>query len=107
MTRITLRSLAVISVMLLLSSCNKSTKIISEWDAGRDDIDKRERIAVVAMMPEALQRYSVEQEIVEVKRTGLPRSQISRIGTSNSRKIAIADAVRASGLSGPIITPSM
>ncbi len=30
------------------------------------NIDKRERIAVVAMMPESLQRLTVEQEIVEV-----------------------------------------
>ena len=68
MTRITLRSLAVLAVILLLSACNKSTKVISEWDAGRDNIDKRERIAVAAMMPEALQRLSVEQEIVSVLR---------------------------------------
>ena len=68
MTRITLRSLAAVAVILLLSACNKSTKVISEWDAGRDNIDKRERIAVVAMMPEALQRLTVEQEIVDVMR---------------------------------------
>lgn len=68
MTRITLRSLAALVVILLLSACNKSTKVISEWDAGRDSIDKRERIAVVAMMPEALQRLTVEQEIVDVLR---------------------------------------
>ena len=42
--------------------------VISEWDAGRDDIEKRERIAVVAMMPESLQRLTVEQEIVRVMR---------------------------------------
>jgi hypothetical protein len=68
MTRFTLRSLAVIAVILLLSACNKSTKVISEWDAGRDNINNRERIAVVAMMPEALQRLSIEQEIVNVMR---------------------------------------
>jgi len=68
MLRITLRFLAAVAVILLLSACNKSTKVISEWDAGRDDIDKRERIAVVAMMPEALQRLTVEQEIVDVMR---------------------------------------
>ncbi len=68
MIRITLRFLAAVATVLLLSACNKSTKVISEWDAGRDDIDNRERIAVVAMMPEALQRLSVEQEIVEVMR---------------------------------------
>lgn len=68
MTRISLRSIAVMAVILLLSGCNKSTKVISEWDAGRDDINKRERIAVVAMMPEALQRLTVEQEIVAVMR---------------------------------------
>ena len=68
MMRICLRSLAALVVILLLSACNKSTKVISEWDAGRDNIDKRERIAVAAMMPEALQRLSVEQEIVSVLR---------------------------------------
>ena len=68
MTRITLRSIAVLTVVLLLSSCSKNIKVISEWDAGRDNIDKRERIAVVAMMPESLQRLAVEQEIVRVLR---------------------------------------
>ena len=67
MFRISLRSLAVIVVLLLMSGC-KTTKVISEWDAGRDNIDKRERIAVVAMMPESLQRLVVEQEIVRVMR---------------------------------------
>lgn len=68
MTRFSLRFLAAIAVILLLSACNKSTKVISEWDAGRDNIDKRERVAVVAMLPEALQRLTAEQEIVEVMR---------------------------------------
>ena len=67
MIRISLRALAVIAVLLLMSGC-KTTKVISEWDAGRDNIDKRERIAVVAMMPESLQRLVVEQEIVRVMR---------------------------------------
>lgn len=62
-----LRALALVTVLLLLSAC-QSTKVISEWDAGRDNIDKRERIAVVAMMPESLQRLTVEQEIVRVMR---------------------------------------
>ena len=68
MTRITLRSIAVITVVLLLSGCSKNIRVISEWDAGRDNIEKRERIAVVAMMPESLQRLVVEQEIVSVMR---------------------------------------
>ena len=68
MLRISLRSLAVIAVILLLSACNKSTKVMSEWDAGRDNIDKRERVAVVAMMPEALQRLTIEQALVRVMR---------------------------------------
>jgi len=68
MTRITLRSIAVITVVLLLSGCSKNIKVVSEWDAGRENIDKRERIAVVAMMPEALQRLAVEQEVVRVLR---------------------------------------
>ncbi len=67
MIRISLRALAVIAVLLLMSGC-KTTKVISEWDAGRDNIEKRERIAVVAMMPESLQRLVVEQEIVRVMR---------------------------------------
>jgi hypothetical protein len=65
MTRTSLRALTALAVLLLLSAC-QSTKVISEWDAGRDAIDKRERIAVVAMMPESLQRLTVEQEIVRV-----------------------------------------
>jgi hypothetical protein len=65
MIRVSLRALAMVAVLLLLGAC-KTTKVISEWDAGRDSIDKRERIAVVAMMPESLQRLTVEQEIVRV-----------------------------------------
>lgn len=68
MTRITLRTVAVIAVLVLLSACSKNIRVVSEWDAGRDNIDKRERIAVAAMMPEALQRLAVEQEIVSVLR---------------------------------------
>ncbi len=68
MIRISLRFTAVLIFVVLLSACNKSTKVISEWDAGRDNIENRERIAVVAMMPEALQRLTVEQEIVSVLR---------------------------------------
>ena len=67
MIRISLQALALVTVLLLTSAC-QSTKVISEWDAGRDNIDKRERIAVVAMMPESLQRLTVEQEIVRVLR---------------------------------------
>jgi hypothetical protein len=67
MIRVSLRALAVVAVLLVLSAC-QSTKVISEWSAGRDDINKRERIAVVAMMPESLQRLTVEQEIVKVMR---------------------------------------
>ena len=59
--------IAALAVLLLLSAC-RTTTVISEWDAGRDNIDKRERIAVVAMMPESLQRLTVEQEIVRVMR---------------------------------------
>jgi len=59
--------IAALAVLLLLSAC-KTTTVISEWDAGRDNIDKRERIAVVAMMPESLQRLTVEQEVVRVMR---------------------------------------
>lgn len=68
MIRLTLRSIAVIIVVLLLSACSKNIKVISQWDAGRENIDKRERIAVVAMMPESLQRLTVEQELVSVMR---------------------------------------
>ncbi len=68
MIRNTLRSIALITVVLLLSGCSKNIMVISQWDAGRDNIDKRERIAVVAMMPESLQRLTVEQEIVRVMR---------------------------------------
>jgi len=67
MTRMSLRALAVIAALFTLSAC-QSTKVISEWDAGRDNIQKRERIAVVAMMPESLQRLAVEQEVVRVMR---------------------------------------
>jgi len=65
MIRISLRTLTVMAALFLLSAC-QTTKVISEWDAGRDNINKAERIAVVAMMPESLQRLVIEQEIVKV-----------------------------------------
>jgi len=68
MIRTALRFFTAIVVVLLLSACNKSTKVISEWDAGSNGTNNRERVAVVAMLPEALQRLTAEQEIVEVLR---------------------------------------
>ena len=68
MIRISLRSIVLMAVVLLLSGCLKSTKVISDWEADKSEIDKRERIAVIAMMPEALQRLVVEQEVVSVLR---------------------------------------
>ena len=92
MTRISLRLLVLAISVLLLSACNKSTKVISEWDAGRDNIQNRERIAVVAMMPESLQRLTVEQEIVSVlRRSGrnaLVSSDIPGLTGQLSRDIA-------------------
>jgi len=92
MIRISLQLTAVLISVLLLSACNKSTKVISEWDAGRNDIENRERIAVVAMMPEALQRLTVEQEIVKVLRksgrNALVSSDIPGLTGQLSRDIA-------------------
>ena len=92
MIRISLRLLVVVSTVLLLSACNKSIKVISEWDAGRDSIENRERIAVVAMMPEALQRLTVEQEIVAVLRksgrNALVSSDIPGLTGQLSRDVA-------------------
>ena len=106
MIRITLRSLAVIAVIVLLSGCNKSTKVISEWDAGRDNIDKRERIAVVAMMPEALQRLTVEQEIVSIMRksgrNALVSSDIPGVSGRLSRESA-EPALRAASVDAIVV----
>jgi len=92
MIRISLRSFAAITVVLLLSGCNKSTKVISEWDAGEENIANRERVAVVAMMPEALQRLTVEQEVVRVLRksgrNALVSSDIPGLSGHVSRKNA-------------------
>jgi hypothetical protein len=104
MIRITPRLLVLMVSALLLSACNKSTKVISEWDAGRDSIEKRERIAVIAMMPEALQRLTVEQEIVSVLRqagrnalvsSDIPglTGQLSRETAEPALKAASVDAI--------------
>lgn len=68
MIRMSLRSLLLLVSLLMLSGCLKSTKVISEWSDDKSSIENRERIAVVAMMPEALQRLTVEQELVEIMR---------------------------------------
>jgi len=71
-----LRALAMVPFLVLLGAC-QSTKVISDWNAGQDNIDRRERIAVVAMMPESLQRLVVEQEIVRVLRASGRNALIS------------------------------
>lgn len=104
MIRITLRTLAVIAAILLLTACNKSTKVISEWDAGRDSTGDRERVAVVAMLPEALQRLMAEQEIVEVLRkaggnalvsSDIPgmAGRLTRVSAEPALKAASVDAL--------------
>ena len=105
MIRISLRALAVIAVLLLISGC-KTTKVISEWDAGRENIDKRERIAVVAMMPESLQRLVVEQEIVRVMRksgrNALVSSDIPGLSGRLTRETA-EPALRAASVDAIIV----
>jgi hypothetical protein len=105
MIRISLRALAVIAVLLLMSGC-KTTKVISEWDAGRENIDKRERIAVVAMMPESLQRLVVEQEIVRVLRksgrNALVSSDVPGLSGRLSREIA-EPALKAASVDAIIV----
>ncbi len=106
MIRISLRLLLVVTFTLLLSACNKSTKVISEWDAGRDSIENRERIAVVAMMPEALQRLTVEQEIVDVLRksgrNALVSSDIPGLTGQLSREVA-EPALKAASVDAIIV----
>ena len=106
MIRISLRLLLVVTFALLLSACNKSTKVISEWDAGRDSIENRERIAVVAMMPEALQRLTVEQEIVDVLRksgrNALISSDIPGMTGQLSREVA-EPALKAASVQAIIV----
>lgn len=105
MIRISLRALAVIAVLLFMSGC-KTTKVISEWDAGRENIDKRERIAVVAMMPESLQRLVVEQEIVRVMRksgrNALVSSDIPGLSGRLTRETA-EPALRAASVDAIIV----
>ena len=105
MIRINLRALALVSVLVLTSAC-QSTKVISEWDAGRDNIDKRERVAVVAMMPESLQRLTVEQEIVRVMRksgrNALVSSDIPGLSGRLTRETA-EPALRAASVDAVIV----
>jgi len=63
-----MRSLFLIALVLLLSGCVRSTKVISEWHDEKGSINERNRVAVVAMAPEALQRLTIEQDIVKVLR---------------------------------------
>jgi len=105
MIRISLRALAVTVVLLLVSGC-KTTKVINEWDAGRDNIDKRERIAVVAMMPESLQRLVIEQEIVRVMRksgrSALVSSDVPGLSGRLTREIA-EPALKAASVDALIV----
>ena len=97
--------IAALAVLLLLSAC-KTTTVISEWDAGRDNIDKRERIAVVAMMPESLQRLTVEQEIVrgmrKSGRNALVSSDIPGLSGRLARETA-EPALRAASVDAIVV----
>jgi hypothetical protein len=100
-----LQALAAMAFLLLLGGC-ASTKVVSEWDAGRDDISQRERIAVVAMMPESLQRLTVEQEIVKVLRdagrNALVSSDIPGLSGRLARETA-EPALRAASVEAVIV----
>lgn len=101
----TRRCLAALTVLLFLGACAQ-TKVISEWDAGRDNINKRERIAVVAMMPESLQRLTVEQEIVRVMRKAGRNALVSSDipGLSGQLKRSTAEpALRAASVEAIIV----
>ncbi len=106
MIRMSMRSLLLLAAMLLLSGCLKSTKVISEWEADKNEIDKRERIAVVAMMPEALQRLTVEQEIVnQLRKSGrnaLVSSDIPGMSGRLTRERA-EPALKAASVQGIIV----
>jgi hypothetical protein len=101
-----IRALILIAVVLLLGGCVKSTKVISHWQADKDDIDKRDRIAVIAMMPEALQRLTVEQEIVKVIRksggNALVSSDIPGLSGRLTRETA-EPALRAASVQAVIV----
>ena len=105
MTR-TMQALAALAALAVLAGCNKSTKVISEWDAGSGNIENRGRIAVVAMMPEALQRLTVEQEIVEVMRksgrNALVSSDIPGLSGRISRESA-EPALRAASVDALVV----
>jgi len=101
-----MRFVLLIATSLLLGGCLKSTKVISEWEADKGDINKRERVAVVAMMPEALQRLTVEQEIVNVLRksgrNALVSSDIPGMSGRLTRERA-EPALKAASVQGIIV----
>ena len=66
-----IRSLLLIALVLLLSGCVRSTKVVSEWSDEKGTVEERDRVAVVVMAPEALQRLTFEQDIVkELRKAG-------------------------------------
>lgn len=106
MIRVSLRLLVPMALLLLLGGCFKSTKVVSEWQADNDEIDRRERIAVVVMLPEALQRLTVEQEIVkQMRRSGrnaLVSSDIPGMSGRLSRETA-EPALKAASVDALIV----
>ncbi len=106
MIRMSLRTLLLVAVTLLLSGCLKSTKVISDWKADKGEIENRQRIAVVAMMPEALQRLTIEQEIVanlrKAGRNALVSSDIPGMAGRLSRERA-EPALKAASVEALIV----
>jgi len=76
MTFFNRRALLAIAAVLFAGGCS-STAVMTDWRAPRDEISRRERVAVVALMPEALQRLTVEQEIVKVLRKSGRKALVS------------------------------
>ena len=105
MTRFSIRTITGVALLLLMNAC-ASTKVVSEWQAESSDINRRERVAVVAMMPEALQRLTVEQEIVaQMRKSGrnaLVSSDIPGMSGRLTRETA-EPALKAASVEGIIV----
>lgn len=62
-----LRVVACLAMLLLLSAC-VPTKLVNSWKTSEPVTHKPEKVAVIAVLPDALMRQAVEVDIAEILR---------------------------------------
>jgi hypothetical protein len=98
LTRITRSFLAAFVGALMLSACTQ-TKLVDSWKTDQPIPEKPEKVAVIAVLPEALMRESVEVDVARILADkGTPAVPASRIPGMSGGIRGEIDVEAATGL---------